>query len=185
MKTLYKIKRAVGRYALLGVLGATVTACFEEPNYSNVPQIEFKGLSKYTLEAGTGVGQQRRDSLVITIGFKDGDGDLGNNVPPSGADSLRYAQAGNWGNYRIQTFRLVNNQYIEVPSVETNSLWFPRLTREGQSGAIEGNLDLRQIYPYGTRFTNYPFKFRIQIRDRALNVSNEIETDTITVPYSF
>lgn len=184
MKPLHTIKLVASRYALLGLLAATATACFNEPNYSNVPQIDFKGFSKYTLEAGTGVGQQRRDSLVITIGFKDGDGDLGNNMPLSNAEEEQYMQAGGWGNYKIRTFRLENNQFRELNNTEERFLIFPRLAREGKTGAIEGSLDLRQIYPYGTRTTNYRVKYRIQIRDRALNVSNEIETDTITVPYA-
>ncbi|MVM33440.1 hypothetical protein GO755_25615 [Spirosoma sp. HMF4905] len=172
------------RYAFILSLSLTVTACFTEPQYSNVPQIEFKGLSRYTLEGGSGVGQQKRDSLVITIGFKDGDGDLGNNIPLSSLDSGRYTQAGGWGNYRITAYRLENDQYQAITSGENTTLYFPQLSREGQKGAIEGSLDLHQIYHYGTSYKNYVTKYRIQIRDRNLHVSNEIETDTITVPYS-
>jgi hypothetical protein len=69
------------RLACVLLVSLTVTGCFTEPDYPDVPQIDFKGISRYTLAAGTGVGQQKRDSLVITIGFKDGDGDLGNNGP--------------------------------------------------------------------------------------------------------
>ncbi|MCX6219335.1 hypothetical protein [Spirosoma sp.] len=184
MKPLHNIKLIVSYCALLGALVATVTACFNEPDYSNVPQIEFKGFSKYTLEAGTGVGQQRRDSLVITIGFKDGDGDLGNNMPISSAEEDRYMQAGGWGNYQIRTFRLENNQFRELANTEDRFMLFPRLAREGKTGPIEGSLDLWKIYQYGRTSTNYRVKYRIQVRDRALNVSNEIETDTITVPYA-
>ena len=124
-----------------------------------------------------------RDSLVITIGFKDGDGNLGNNIPIDYSDSARYKQAGGWGNYKIRTFRFENNQYKELPTGETNTLFFPQLSREGKRGPIEGDLELEQIYLYSTKYKNYPVKFRIQIRDRALNLSNEIETDTITVPF--
>ncbi|GAB4041932.1 hypothetical protein GCM10028774_51920 [Spirosoma jeollabukense] len=161
----------------------SASGCFNEPNYPNTPQISFKGFSRYVLEAGTGVGQQKRDSLVITIGFKDGDGDLGDNIPIDPNDSIRYKQAGGWGNYKIITYRLENNQYKEVPPGEANTLFFPQLSREGKKGPIEGDLELEQIYLYGTQFKNYPVKFRIQIRDRALNLSNEIETDTISVPF--
>ncbi len=59
----------------------TMSACFNEPNYPDTPEIDFKGLFKYSLNAGTGVGKSKRDSVVITIGFKDGDGDLGVDNP--------------------------------------------------------------------------------------------------------
>lgn len=161
----------------------SISSCVNEPNYSTTPHIDVKGISRYTLDAGKGVGQQKRDSLVITIGFKDGDGDLGNNLPITATDTARYLQAGGWGNYKIRTFRFENNQFRELPGKEDNFLLFPQLGREGKSEPIEGTLDLRQIYLYGSSYKNYLVKYRIQLRDRALNSSNEIETDTITVPF--
>jgi hypothetical protein len=170
---------------ILLLLSPVVLNCSTEPHFTNTPQITFKGFNKYLLSAGNGVGKAKRDSLIITIGFKDGDGDLGNDLPLTSLDSTRYIQTGGWGNYRIRTFRLENNQYKELSFSETNFLLFPQLSRKEKKGAIEGDLDLRQIYPYGTRYTLYPTKFRIQIRDRALNLSNEVETDTIHLAYSY
>lgn len=160
-------------------------SCFEEPTYSKAPQISFKGFSRYSLQAGLGVGQSKRDSLIITLGFTDGDGDLGNNLPISQSEMDHYQQTGGWGNYKIRTFRLENNRYIEQDTAINKFLTFPRLGREGKTGAIEGNLELKQLYPYGNRVRIYPTKYLIQIRDRALYTSNEIETDTIHLPYSY
>ena len=171
--------------AIILLVNLLLISCFQEPNYSKVPQIQFKGFSRYTLQPGSGVGQSKRDSLVITLGFTDGDGDLGNSLPITSSESDRYQQAGGWGNYRIRTFRLENKQYVEQNLVNNNLLIFPRLSREGKTGPIVGDLDLNQLYQYGNRFTIYPTKYRIQIRDRALNISNEIETDTIHLPYSY
>ncbi|UFH54238.1 hypothetical protein [Spirosoma sp. KNUC1025] len=171
-------------YGLVFGLSLAASGCFTEPKFSDTPQISFKGISRYPLEAGTGVGQQKRDSLIITIGFTDGNGDLGNDLPIASDEKERYTQAGGWGNYRIRAFRLENNQYKELATGENTSLYFPRLSREGKKGAIEGDLELEQVYQYGDTYKIYPTKFRIQIRDRALNISNEIETDTISVPYS-
>ena len=170
-------------YGGMFLLSQFVSGCFTEPTYSNTPHIDFEGFSQFTLEAGTGVGQQKRDSLIITIRFEDGDGDLGNNSPISSADMARYQQAGGWSNYRIRTFRLENNQYKELPAGEDSFVFFPQLSREGKTRAIEGHLELRKTCLYTSHYKNYPVKYRIQIRDRALNVSNEIETDTITVPF--
>ncbi|WP_460946378.1 hypothetical protein [Spirosoma daeguense] len=167
------------------ILGAALllSSCFTEPDYPNTPEIDFKGLFKYTLNAGTGVGQSRRDSVVITIGFRDGDGNLGTASPLSKADSAKYASNGGWGNYQIRTFRLVNSRFEEYPLSVNNTLIFPELTPGKPKGAIEGKLDFYQIFPYGTSFQLYRTKFQIKIRDRDLNESNVIETDTLTVPF--
>ncbi|WP_461104106.1 hypothetical protein [Spirosoma koreense] len=176
-------RQLIQPYLLIVGLGLTVSACFTEPNYSDTPVIDFKGLFKYTIAAGKGVGQSKRDSVVITIGFKDGTGDLGTDLPLSKSDSVRLATNGGWGNYQITTLRLVNKQYVEYKVPTNQTLVFPNLTKDKPKGAIEGSLDFFQIFQYGTRYQLYPTKFQIKIRDRALQESNVIETDTVSVPY--
>lgn len=51
---------------------AVVTSCFDPPDFSTTPQIDFVDL--YFREGTT---QNPTDSLVLTISFRDGDGDLG------------------------------------------------------------------------------------------------------------
>ncbi|MBD2752409.1 hypothetical protein [Spirosoma validum] len=176
-------RQLIQPYLFLLGMGLILSSCFNEPNYSDVPAIDFKGIDRYTIAAGRGVGQGKRDSVVITIGFKDGQGDLGIGLPPSNADTLRYKSNGGWGNYQIKTFRLVNRQYQEVLLSVNNALYFPELTKGKPRGAIEGTLDFTQIFQYGTSYRLFPTKFQIKIRDRALQESNVIETDTITLPY--
>ena len=178
-------RQLIQPYLFLAGILLTVSSCFTEPNYSDVPSIDFKGIFRYSLAAGTGVGQSKRDSVVITIGFKDGKGDLGTSSDTYRADSVRYMTNGGWGNYEIKTLRLENKQYVDRSSIINKFLTFPNLARDKPQGAIEGTLDFNQIFPYGTRVYNYPTKFQIRIRDRALQVSNTIETDTLTLPWSF
>ena len=102
-----------------------LSSCFNEPNYSNTPAIDYKGMFKYTIEAGKGVGKGKRDSVVITVGFKDGDGNIGNSIPVAKADSALYASNGGWGSYRIRTFRLVNKKYEEVKLPVNQTLYIP------------------------------------------------------------
>ena len=168
---------------LLGVGLATVLlACFTEPNYSDVPEIRLVGPpTKITLEAGTGVGQSRRDSVIVTIGFQDGSGDLGEDTRDTTRQRLVFGKEA-WGNYEIRSFQFTNGKFTELPAGDNKKLFFPRLTREGQKGAIEGDLDFSQVFPYQRPFRLVPVKFQIRIRDRALRVSNIIETDTISVP---
>ena len=163
-------------------MALSLSSCFNEPNYSDTPAIEFQGISPYVVEAGKGVGQSKRDSIVITIGFKDGDGNLGNDDLSPG-EIMRYKANGNWGNYQIKTFQYKNKKYVEFDSSVLGTLFFPDLTKGKPKGAIEGTIDFRQTFQYGTRSVVYPTKFQIRIRDRALNVSNTIETDTISVHY--
>ncbi|WP_461099941.1 hypothetical protein [Spirosoma luteolum] len=176
-------RKQIQPYGLALGLALLLTSCFNEPNYADTPAIEFRGLFRYTIEAGKGVGQSKRDSVVVTVGFKDGDGNMGNDTPVSKADSALYASNGGWGNYEIRTFRLVNRQYQEVILPINKTLYFPDLTKNKPKGPIEGTLDFSSTFPYGNSFQLFPVKFQIRIRDRALNVSNVIETDTVTVPF--
>lgn len=176
-------RQLIQPYLLVLGIALTLSSCFNEPDYSNTPVIEFKGIDRYTIAAGSGVGQSKRDSIVITIGFKDGDGDLGNSLPPSKTDSTIFANNGNWGNYQIKTFRLINRQYVELVQQVNQTLIFPDLARNKPKGAIEGNLDFNQVFQYGFGSRLYPTKFQIKIRDRALQESNVIETDTINLPF--
>jgi len=56
----------------LFAVSAVVTSCFDPPQFSHTPQIDFVDL--YFKEGTT---NNPTDSLVVTISFRDGDGDLG------------------------------------------------------------------------------------------------------------
>jgi hypothetical protein len=176
-------RQQIQPYFLMLGLCLTLASCFNEPNYSDTPEISFREIYPYALEAGKGVGKAKRDSVVISINFKDGDGNLGNDAPIAKGDSARYASNGGWGNYKIRTFRLVNGKYEEVVLDVNNFLFFPDLTKGKPKGAIEGKLDFSTTFQYGTTFRKYPVKFKVTIRDRNLNTSNEIETDTLSLPF--
>jgi hypothetical protein len=175
-------KQLIQGVGLLAVLGTVVTACFVEPNYSDTPEIRYLSLSKYTLEAGSGVGRPKRDSLIVTINFQDGTGDLGENTQDTARQRTVFGKE-TWGNYEVKTFQLISpNKYEELPLAVLSKLYFSKLTRDGQKGSIEGVLDFSQIFPYQRNYKLVPVKFQVRIRDRALHVSNIIETDTLSVP---
>ncbi|AQG78122.1 hypothetical protein [Spirosoma montaniterrae] len=177
-------RQVIQTYCLALAVGLTLSGCFNEPDFADKPEIEFRSIFPYkNLPARPGVGRGRRDSVVISIDFKDGRGDLGNTLPLSKADSALYASNGRWGNYRIQTFRLINRQYVEVEQRVNSSLFFPDLAKGKPPGAIQGTLDFNQTFLYGSSFQLLPTKFRITIRDRQLNESNVVETDTVWVPW--
>jgi hypothetical protein len=61
-------------FGLFAIILTVVGACFNPPEFPVEPQIEFESI-QYK-EYGTGFDTEF-DSLILTISFKDGDGDLG------------------------------------------------------------------------------------------------------------
>jgi hypothetical protein len=64
--------RKSGSLSLLAAITVLFSACFDSPEYDHSPHIKFEGL--YFGKAPNG-----EDSLVVSLSFKDGDGDLGFN----------------------------------------------------------------------------------------------------------
>ena len=158
-----------------------MAGCWNEPNFDDKPVISFKSIDPIELPASADKRTPRRDSVIITISFQDGTGDLGEDTRDSSRLKNVFGKEA-WGNYQIKTFRLVNGNYEELPLDVNSKLYFMRLTKEGQRGAIEGTLDFRQVFFYTNSSKITPVKFQIKIRDRKLQESNVIETDTVHVP---
>ena len=167
-------------FLLLG-LAPTISGCWNEPNFDDKPAISFKSIDPIDLPASADRRTPRRDSVIITLGFQDGTGDLGEDTRDSTRLKTVFGKE-TWGNYQIKTLRLVNGKYEELPLEVNAKLFFMRLTKEGQRGAIEGTLDFRQVFFYTNSSKITPVKFQIKIRDRKLQESNMIETDTVHVP---
>ncbi|TDB67871.1 hypothetical protein [Arundinibacter roseus] len=159
----------------LGLLG-----CVDSPNFDNTPSIQYNSIDKFTIFDT--FSQANADSLVITIDFEDGDGDLG--VPPEQISDTAFVNRvyKDWGNYELTVFERNEDGTFKLrPLALFSSLFFPVLKRDGKPGPIKGKLDLRQTFP-ATRFGKLTtVKLQVRIRDRALNVSNVIETDTISI----
>lgn len=145
------------------VVGITVIlffGCAKAPNYSNIPEINFISMSKNEVI-------QFKDTLNITIGFTDGDGDIGSDTTINLilTDSRDGSQ---------------ENKYI-IPKIP------PLGAKNGISGEI--SFPITQtccIFPDGaipcTPNTKYPkdsLSFKIQIKDAAGNLSNQVETPRI------
>ncbi|MEZ0540782.1 hypothetical protein [Fibrella arboris] len=164
------------------VLSATLAACFTEPNYSDTPEIRLVGPPvKVTLAAGSGVGQAARDSVILTIRLQDGTGDIGEDTRDTTRQRVVFGKE-TWGNYEVKTFEYVNGTYKELPAGDNRKLFFPRSPLGSPKGAVEGDIDFSQVFFYQRPYRLAPVRFQVRIRDRALNVSNTIITDTISVP---
>ncbi len=68
--------KSVWRLSLVAIFGITVISCLDEPQYSEIPEIEFKQIVFKDLKDASSA-----DSLIVSLKFRDGDGDMG--IDPS------------------------------------------------------------------------------------------------------
>lgn len=99
-----------------------VTACFDPPEFPLTPEIDFEGI--YFREAKA-VGE--RDSLVLTISFRDGNGDLGlssTDIEPPYHDVNYYlaTPGGDTLSLEKETVYLELPQFVKVPPGVTGKL---------------------------------------------------------------
>ncbi len=119
---------------------------------SSVPEIEMVSVAPTQ-------PQEYSDSIVFTIHYKDGDGDLGENDPDVKNLFLTDNRIGITHQYRIQ-----------------------QLAPSGSSIAIEGNLNvvLSNLVITDSSSTQNA-NFSIYVVDRAGNKSNTVTSSTITI----
>ncbi|AKD54578.1 hypothetical protein SD10_06295 [Spirosoma radiotolerans] len=161
-------------------MGLMLSCSKDEPTANSLPIITFKAIQKMTLQASA--TKAKRDSVIVTISFTDGDGDLGEDT----RDSTRLKTIfGNqpWGNYQIRTFQLVNNKFDEIIRPDNDRLFVDL----GNSTILPqvGMLSYTQVFPYTGPYKLLPVKFQLRMRDRNLNESNVVETDTVRLPIGF
>lgn len=138
---------------------ALTTACFNAPEYNEVPEIEIVGIRS------TNAIPNQGDSVILVISFKDGDGDLGklndkDTVPNFFLNDRRY--------------NLIDSQSFSVPNIPQNGS-VPDIT-----GQIEINL-LSKMF-CNPLFPGKPLDtlvFDLRLRDRAGNFSNQVTTAPI------
>ena len=154
--------------ALLLALGWS--ACVQPPDYPDEPVIEFLSLSKsQVLQASFG-----EDSIVITFSFTDGDGDLG------------------FADTTASIFITDGRDNFDKPPYR-----IPYINQEGAGNGISGEISIVVpttccIYPSSTGIPpcdtslNAPqlvdtVFYLLQIKDRAGHLSNQIQTEPITL----
>ena len=164
------MKRHLKVLAVVVACAFTAQFCIKPPNYSNTPEISFTGLSKNVMQQGRSEG----DSITISFSYTDGDGDLG--YPSSDTTASVFV--------RDNRDSFVKFRY-KLPYVD------PQGAGNGISGQIsiviptsccifetpEGiKLACENVPPSFQYDTLYYF---IRIRDRAGNLSNEIQAGPI------
>lgn len=67
-----RVRNLIGKLLLMVVVLVGLSACFKAPEYSDIPEISFNNIV-----FSKGATEFDPDSLILTINFQDGDGDLG------------------------------------------------------------------------------------------------------------
>ena len=169
--------RVLFTFLILGA-GLYLAGCTTEPDFSNVPTL-LDGSTTISKTTNTDRLGNAQDSLVIGVKFQDGDGDLGlsSNMYP---DSVLIKEG---YNYEVKTLRRIRGQFQDVTQSfgVSNSGNFPRLRQDNKVGPIEGTLSRSIMIAHLSVSRNDTLKFRIRIKDRALNVSNEVETPSVII----
>lgn len=161
---------------------ALTTACEDAPDYPDEPSIEFKGI-RAQRETPTD-GNTAFNRIFVTIGYKDGDGDLGLSdsdikAPPFNAAPYNF-------NYYITMYVFDGTSFKK--HLTFDSFFQRMLTEDQKPQPIRGDLSFEVNKSNGFTVT-YPeyrpgnrVKFEIQIIDRALHKSNIITTDELVLP---
>lgn len=168
-----------------------LTGCWKEPNYPKEPQITFNSIKTESIEDG---GRKLR--VTVALGFKDGNGDLGlapvvNNEDAQPPYDFQEGRNKFFYNYFVEQFIEINGQFVPydpTPAgsqpVNYNGRFLP-LNENGKPKPLEGELRRNFDIPIDLLPLEFKsgdrMKFRIQIADRALNLSNTIETDPIQI----
>lgn len=137
---------------VLFFVSLTIVSCKKAEEIGPIPEIEFISVTPSNV-------QEYADSIVFTIKYRDGDGDLGENA--SGAENFFLADS---RNNVIYKFRI------------------PQLAPDNSNIIIEGNLNVTLA---NTAIINgsasQTFTYSIYVKDRAGNQSNTVVTTPVTV----
>lgn len=160
-------------YPLTGILIGGFSSCSEPPVYPIEPRIEYIGLNQNSIEQSRDASIPL-DTIEIRFSFTDGDGDLGS------TDSI---------NIHLEDSRDGTLQLFKVNPI-------PQIgAGKGLNGEIKILLTNSPITRYfcctfpntnltclaSKQFPKDELFYKIRIRDRAGNWSNEIQTDKISI----
>jgi len=120
---------------------------------SVVPEISFVSIGPSSI-------YQNKDSVKIRISYRDGDGDLGENI-----SGIENAEVTNFRNNITYNFRI------------------RQLAPSNANVAIQGELEIvvPGVAMENTSLASESTYFTVTITDRAVNKSNQISNDNITV----
>ena len=145
--------RNINTLILTLLLMCVIFSCKKDPEkFAKIPSLEFVKITP-------SVAAEFVDEVKITVVYRDKDGDIGENDP------------------EVKNLFVTDNRN----DVEY-SFRIPELTPEGSEIAVEGNfeINLKVLSMVGDQ-EEESAAFSVYILDRALNKSNSVTTEAITV----
>ncbi|SNC65948.1 hypothetical protein SAMN06265337_1445 [Hymenobacter gelipurpurascens] len=179
------ISRTLGFGALLLLASIGISSCLSPPDYPDTPEISFKNIQKTRVDTITGLF----DRVVVTVSFKDGDGDLGldngdTSPPYNELDPITQLPNRYYNNYFFQPqIQNGSGQFEDYNLSFSYNARYPRLSPTNQGDRkepLKGDLNFKQQFFQGTFPRNSVVRFKVKIVDRALHESNEITTEPVT-----
>ena len=157
--------RTLAKYTImLFLVAGWLLSCNNKEEYPIIPEIEYEGMTKIY-----NPNLNKYDRGVLTISFKDGDGDIGltdnQTLPP-----YDY-------NFFVKYYERQNGKETWVVIADPNEFnaRIPVLTPTGSVKSIKGEIqDTLFIYNFQSTFDT--IKFEAYLVDRALHKSNTITT---------
>ncbi len=156
------------KYTIFALI-VLATSCIRPPEYPVEPVIEYIGIDKTTMTAGSG----NEDFVFLTFKFTDGDGDIG-------------AEAATEDEHQAFYFHSLIGKETKL-----GSFGIPLVPEQGSGNGITGEVTVKinTICCLQTGGCDNPipgleeekFRFLMYIEDRAGNRSNWIESDEITL----
>lgn len=159
------------KYLFIASILFVFSACYREPVFSLKPAIEFKDIKKIVVTDN--FSGSKKDSVVISIAFTDGDGDMGLTTK-----QIESTYKGKY-NYVVKALRKNKATFTEVVFDPSLSGFYPRLKLNDKVGPIEGTLNYSVDFLHPFTRKNDTLKFEIYVNDRAGNQSNIIETKNV------
>lgn len=155
-------------FFVLCILTMLLNGCIKPDEFSEIPKITGVNLSSTLVRVG--------EDFVITIGFEDGDGDLGSDEN------------------EVNAFFVDNRVDLGYDSIATTSLAIPDISPEGSVKSISGELffnmppaccissDASAACAVGIAdVPSNQIAFDVYIVDRAGNQSNIVRTPPLTI----
>ena len=165
MQVISKIKHK-GAIGALFFASLFCCSCLKGPQYPPEPSIALLG---YTFKDSLDDLGNPAHLGMLTISFTDGDGDVGLNESDTTAPY----------DYNLYVYRIGIQGGIELPPEELK-FRIPNITPTGQNKTLMGEIDVDLdvfpiLIPYDTMY------YEVNMKDRALHISNTITTDYIVL----
>jgi hypothetical protein len=157
------------------MLSMLLFGCRKDASFSTIPSI--------TLKSATKVKYNGLDSIIFMIDYKDGDGDIGLSQSDT---TYPYEYGGKYYNNIIidyyekdgNTFRRVKPPFTNIDTVQF-SYRIPVLNNTKKSRPILGSVRVGVQLVLVPQYSNICM-FKIRLYDKALNVSNTVESQAIS-----